>query len=340
MANSINTITITNCNNISKADIDINENYLNIIMAPNGTGKSTVARAIYLQSNEKDLSELRTYGSDDDPTISFAKPLEQVLVFNEDFVNDIVFKDNSVIDNSFEVFIKSPIYEERLRNVNERLHGLKIEIGVDEELAFLLQIFTTLSTKIIKNSDGSIKQNPFYKSIQSQQHLYKIPENLIKFKPFIENDYTIEWIDWKNKGFQFDDQGTCPFCTEKFISTYEEEKQTFSATYKKSSAKNLKDFLADLVELKEYITSEKYNYLHKCIKTITNMAEIETTVFQFITEINYLVDKTTQIAQFDSLKISSEDITNLAQKIVSLKIAPDVFNMFKTEKNFISSIEN
>ena len=332
MPDFINTITVKNCNNISDASINIHENYLNIIMAPNGTGKSTLAKAIYLKSNEMDLSELRPYGSDEDPTIEYTNYLGQVLVFNEDFVNDIVFKDNKVIDNSFDVFIKSPSYEKRLRNVNERLHGLKADIGDDEELAYLLQIFKVLAKKIIINSDNSIRLTPAYKSIRSKQHLYKIPPSLSKFRPFIENDYTVEWIDWKNKGFQFDDQGACPFCTEKFISTYDEEKQAFSTTYKKSSAKNLKDFLTNLVELKDYITTEKFIDLDECIKSKTDEVEIETTVFQFITEINYLINKITQIAEFDSLRISSEDITNLDQKITNLRISSDKFNMFKTEK--------
>lgn len=332
MSNDINTISISNCNNISKANIDIHDNCLNIIMAPNGTGKSTIAKAINLKSKDLDLSEIKSYGINDNPSVTSTRPLGQVWVFDEDFVDEIVFKENNVIENSFEVFIKSPTYDERLRIVDERLHGLKTEIGDDEELSTLLQTFTVLSKKIIRNRDGGIRENPFYKSIKSQQHLYKIPQKLIKFRPFFENKYTVEWIDWKNKGFEFDDQGTCPFCIEKFNPEYEEEKQTFTSTYSKSSAKNLKDFLQYLVDLREYISADKFRYLEECIKSKTDENEIETIISQFILEINYILSKTTDIAQFDSLRISSDDISNLDVKISSLKISPDMFNMFNNEK--------
>ncbi len=332
MSNGINTISVKNCNNISSGKLDIHENCLNLFMASNGTGKSTVAKAIYLQSNELDLLEIKSYGCNENPSIRSTRPLGQVMVFDEDFVNEIVFKENEVIENSFDVFIKSPTYDERLRNVNERLHGLKTEISDDDEITSLLQIFTTLTKNIVRNSDGSIRQNPFYKSIRSKEHLFKIPQQIIKFRPFIQSEYTVEWIDWKNKGFQFDDQGACPFCTEKFCPTYEEEKHTFSTTYTKSSAKNLKEFLTNLVELKEYITSDKFHYLEECIKTMTDVDEIEMIISQFITEINYFTTKTNQIIKFDSLKISSEDIKNLDDKISNLKISPSMFNMFNTEK--------
>lgn len=39
-------IEISHCNNIDKACITLSENKLNIKFAPNGTGKSTISRAI------------------------------------------------------------------------------------------------------------------------------------------------------------------------------------------------------------------------------------------------------------------------------------------------------
>ena len=110
-----------------------------------------------------------------------------------------------------------PLYDERLKNVNLRLSGLKVDISKDEELISLLSTFSEFTTKIQFNTDGEIKNNPFFKSITNKQHLFKVPENLIKFRPFFETNYTVEWIDWKNKGFEFDEKGKCPFCTEKFI---------------------------------------------------------------------------------------------------------------------------
>ena len=46
-------IEIKNCNNIDSAIITIDENKLNIKFAPNGTGKSTIAKALIYHFNEK-----------------------------------------------------------------------------------------------------------------------------------------------------------------------------------------------------------------------------------------------------------------------------------------------
>lgn len=42
---------IKNCTNIDSAKISLSEGKLNIKFAPNGTGKSTIARAVLLGTN-------------------------------------------------------------------------------------------------------------------------------------------------------------------------------------------------------------------------------------------------------------------------------------------------
>jgi ABC-type cobalamin/Fe3+-siderophores transport system ATPase subunit len=60
------TIRIKNCNNISNGEITIYANKLNILFGHNGTGKSTIARAMELKSQGKALSELAPYGLNTD----------------------------------------------------------------------------------------------------------------------------------------------------------------------------------------------------------------------------------------------------------------------------------
>ena len=52
------TIKIRNCNNITNGEIAICANKLNILFGRNGTGKSTIARAIYLTFKGKPTSSL------------------------------------------------------------------------------------------------------------------------------------------------------------------------------------------------------------------------------------------------------------------------------------------
>lgn len=104
---------IKNCNNIISTDIHLKKNHLNIRYAMNGTGKSTIATAIELQSKQEDLSDLKCFGSAVEPTCTFSENINKVLLFNDDFVNNIVFQQSEVIQNSFDVFIRTPQYEER-----------------------------------------------------------------------------------------------------------------------------------------------------------------------------------------------------------------------------------
>ncbi|QQN56224.1 hypothetical protein I6H46_00895 [Anaerococcus obesiensis] len=64
-------INIENCNCVKSANININTNSLNIKYGLNGTGKSTISKAILYFSNKDNdsLSNLRPYNSDVDPKI-------------------------------------------------------------------------------------------------------------------------------------------------------------------------------------------------------------------------------------------------------------------------------
>lgn len=103
-------IKIKNCNCISDADIYLEENSLNIKYGSNGTGKSTVCKAIFAKANgsAEKMDELRPYGiekSDEEhqPDVSDI-PYSNVKVFDETYVNSYLFQDTSFLENSYKVF--------------------------------------------------------------------------------------------------------------------------------------------------------------------------------------------------------------------------------------------
>lgn len=102
----------------------------------NGTGKSTLSTAISLISQGKDLTELKPFGSGDEdiPTINLSKNVQVVKVFNEEFVNNMVFKESEVIDNAFDVFIRTPDYEQKRAELDERLSKLKVDIDTKPQI--------------------------------------------------------------------------------------------------------------------------------------------------------------------------------------------------------------
>ena len=100
---------INNCNNIESANIQLRKNHLNIRYAMNGIGKSTIAEAIKCSSEGNDLSVFSPFGSDTEPTCTLFEPNIKVLLFNEKFVDDIVFQESEVIQNSFGIQLQYTI---------------------------------------------------------------------------------------------------------------------------------------------------------------------------------------------------------------------------------------
>ena len=168
-------VVIKNCNNIKEASITIEQSNLNIKFAINGTGKSTIAKA--LLNKEKDLSLLKPFGKEEIPYVECNQKFNNVELFDSDFVNNVVFNGSNVIENAFEVFIKSDKYDEQRKNINDLLHKLKQKIIGSEDLNKLNEQLIKLSSKI-----NYKKEKGFCQHFSKKTHR-KIRQNLVN--PFL-----------------------------------------------------------------------------------------------------------------------------------------------------------
>lgn len=323
-------ITIKSCNNIKEGKISVEKNKLNIKYGINGTGKSTIASAIEKNNN---LSFLKTFGSMEEPTIEFSENINKVVTFNSDFVNNIVFNGDNVINNSFEVFIKSDQYDEKRKRILEELKSLNKETIADENTKKLLENLSNLEPRLKLKASGDVYQTSDFKSILSKQNIYQIPEELENYSDFLcDKEKNINWIDWKTKGFDFDSKKKCPFCTETLKNTYDEEKKKFKDTYKKNDVKHLTEMKQLIDELKDYMNEECFNSLQTCITEPKNEDEIMLVFKKFIADYKYLLDKFMKIINFDSYNLKNNtDISNLGDIVSSLKIKTDNITYFGNE---------
>ena len=330
-------INIKNCNNIKEASISVEKNSLNIKYGMNGTGKSTIAKAIESREN---LAELKTFGSELEPEITISESISKVEVFNNDFINRIIFNGSQVIENGFEVFVKTDEYDKKRKEITDILSKLNRETFKDEIINNLRTSFSNISAKIQLNADQSIKRNPAYKSVLKKENMFEVPEKLEKYSDFIKDiNKNINWVDWKNKGFEFDEKNKCPFCAEEFSQSYTEEKESFLENYTKASMKNLSDIL-DLIEgIKNYLDLDQYNKLISCIKENKNEDDIDFIYQKFMLEISYLSDKFNKIYEFDSYNIKNSEIGNLMDRVKDLIINKNELEYFKNE-NVLSVIDN
>lgn len=106
-------VQISNCNNIVKGSIVIEPNKLNIKYGINGTGKTTMAKAVCYAEDMVKIKSLQSYYSLDVASAEIQPKFEKILVINEDFINQVVFKENEVIEKTFEVFLKTSDYDEK-----------------------------------------------------------------------------------------------------------------------------------------------------------------------------------------------------------------------------------
>lgn len=335
-------VEIKNCNNINNAIINIEEGTLNIKFAINGTGKSTIAKAIINQNG--DLSFLKTFGKTEQPTIISDISLKNVVLFDSDFINNVVFNGSNVINNAFEVFIKNEKYDEQRDIINNLLYELRQQITGNEDVKKLDNQLSILTSKInYKKEKNTIDSRGMYSSIKSDKNIYNIPTELSKFSIFLtDKDKNITWSDWKNKGKSFEKNNICPYCAEVFNDNHEQENNAFTSFYTKANVSNLSEFSQVINNSKEYISEECFTNIENCIKHDIPSADKDLIFTKFMCEVTYLKEKINDINSFDSYKIEKQDMSRLSEILKDLRINYSNLDYFNNEntKQIIDSINN
>jgi len=322
---------VRNCNNVASATMRIRRNYLNIRYAMNGIGKSTIASAIELQSKQGDLSPLTCFGSTDVPTCALSEPIN-VLLFNEDFVKGFVFQQSEVIQNSFDVFIKTPEYEARQASIDNRLAHIRLDLAQNPDLQQIVSAGRNVLSRFTATQSGGLKNIGLLKSLTTSKSIFTLPEKLTKFQPLMRKDYNVEWVGWKHDGSKFDDNDICPFCTTDLGEEYVAEKEMFNASYTKSNVKNIREMLSYFEDVQHFINDDKRAILIDCIKGNKGAREVQHWVTTFYQELTFLVTKIVDAEQFNSFRVRREDIPHLDQQLNSLMIDISDLQIFNNQK--------
>lgn len=327
-------IKIENCNNIVEGELDIEDGKLNILYGINGTGKTTIAKAIEFSKEPQKIEELQSFFTENPASVSINPEIGKILVFNEDFVRNIVFKEDEVIQNSFEVFLKTSKYSQKKAQLDQHLQALHNIMKQDEEIQELQRLLDQIAGKFKRTTNGKLSKTGVYKSVLSKSNLYNIPEELDSYRPFITNtEINIPWIDWKSKGDAFDVGDGCPYCSETLNRTvHNQRKEVFKKTYKKSDSQNLKDLLDLLENLRIYIKPEKYDELVSYVKTDVPEDIISALLEKLLLELDVMLKRFTAIGEFGSRRIVLADISKLDQQINEMEIPKSFFEIFGGEK--------
>lgn len=219
------------------SSIDIEPRKLNIKYAINGTGKSTIAKAIQAKvtGNEDGLKQLLPFRYEGDadehqPSISGLEDFHSVQIFNEDYVNQYVYQPDELIKDSFTIFVKTPDYDRNMAEITQLLESISQTFQSHPELDQLIQTLNQFVVGFGKATQrGLSAASPIMKGLGRGNMIHNIPQGLESYAPYLqhtEGAKNVAWIKWQLSGNDYLEMADqCPYCSgsiEKLVKRLSE----------------------------------------------------------------------------------------------------------------------
>jgi len=318
------TIKIRNCNNITNGEIAICANKLNILFGRNGTGKSTIARAIYLTFQGKPLIELAPYGINSEEILSQIEgiPAGNIAVFDDEYVRQYVYQPDTLIKDTFEVLIRSKEYDEAKKNIDDALSKIKTTITGRQEIINLQnQIGLLIDTIKFTSSNKIAKRGGAKGVLEGKGAYFKPPEELSDLKPFFEEDTVSKWAAWRLQGYeQFGKKGRCPYCSTGDTEKTEIINKVFADSFDKASVETAAAIIKALEALNPYLSDEKTSELMSLFGVKEDLKVLEAQLTKLRAEANYLHERLTAIVSFNGSSVDKDNIADLESKLTDMKV--------------------
>lgn len=332
-------ITIKNCNNIDLANIEVVENQLNIKYGINGTGKTTIARAIeyaiYDKNNQTNkLTELTPFkyidneNEDLKPKVSKIENLNSIYVFNEEYVNKYVFLEDEILKNSFEVFVKNDNYEKIMNDIEELTISVRNQFKEDTDLNKLISDLIQLSECFGKSKTGYSASSSIGKGFKDGNKLIHIPKELEVYEEYLKNDLNIKWLKWQMTGKEYLDIGCkCPYCASDVM----DKKETIlkvSKEYDSKMVEHLNKVLEVFNSLSRYFTDETNKKINEITQSIGGISKEQIEYLKSLKgQIDILLEKLQSIKALNFFALKDVD------KII------DVIKSYKIDIRYLSALD-
>jgi ABC-type Mn2+/Zn2+ transport system ATPase subunit len=332
-------IEIKNCNNIDLAKISLAEGKLNIKFAPNGTGKSTIAKAVLLaaKGDKSLLSELMPFKlrtenpKQQQPEVSGIETLTSVMCFNEEYVGQFVFKPDELLSNSFDILIRNDAYRQRAQEIEEIVKNIKQQFAEKSELDSLIVTLSEMGGAFKISKTGLDKKSTGMKGLSVGNKIQHVPTGLESYTPFIQSQNSVSWIEWQIKGTEFSElSDNCPFCTSNAVDKKEQIKKV-GQEYDKNTIKNLIAIIAVIDKLGDYFSDDAKAKL-TAITTLKTGLEREHEAF--LANVKAQIDNF--IAKLETLKALSafqfKEGDKVADKLPEYKLNLQFFSDLNSKK--------
>ncbi len=332
-------IRIANCNNISTGIVSLTEGLLNLKYAINGTGKSTIAKAIesaakYDAAALKELTPYSFIGDNEEghqPSVTGVPEDVNIAVFNESYVNQYVFLDDELLKNSFEVFVKTENYEQKLAEINKLIANVRAIFEDNPDLESLLQDLNEFVSAFGNNTRTGIANNgALAKGLSKGNLIQNIPAGLEEFSVFLRDEQNSKWLKWQASGRDFMSlSDNCPFCAGELFPR-REKIERIKDEYDAKTIEHLSKILGLVDRLGYYFSEETNRSVRRITQSVQGLSdEQKHYLVEIKGEVDLLYKKLIQLKHlgFDSLK----DIDRLADAIPGFKIDMSYFTHLNSE---------
>lgn len=286
-------MSIKHCNNIDSGEFDIVENRLNIKYAINGTGKSTISKAIdaFVNNDEdkkKSLLPFKYYKEDNEivPELNGCEQIKKIAVFNEKYIEDYVYQQNELLKNSFEIFVKTADYDKHIKEIEKLLNSINVTFQNHPELETLIKVFQQFIEGFGKAKSGYSAAGAIGKGIGKGNKIDNIPEGLEVYEPYLKNSENVKWIKWQLEGKHFLDMADqCPYCS----GSVREKKNTIlkvSDEYDAKAVEQLNKMLEVFATLSPYFSDTTAAKIEEITKNVTGITSVQK---------NYLLEIKSQV---------------------------------------------
>lgn len=334
-------VHISNCNNIASAQLSLAEGKLNIRFAPNGTGKSTISKAVQyaLSGGQQALADLMPFKFREQnpenltPSVVGVERVNSVMCFDEQYVSQFTFKPDELISNSFDIFIRTDAYKTVEAEIKQYVEAIQQQFTNNPELESLISNLKELSGAFKITAGGGLsKASSGMKGLSGGNKIINIPQGLEAYQPFIQSSKSVSWIDWQAKGHkEFSElSDSCPFCTTNSAAKQEQIAKV-SQEYDKNLIKNLLSILDAIGNLGEFLSDEARQNLHK----ITSLKDgIEKEHEEYIVtvkcQIDNLVEKLEKIRTLSGFHFNEGD--RVEEKLLTYKVDLQFFDKLNSDK--------
>lgn len=325
-------IQIENCNVIDSGSIDIETHKLNIKYAINGTGKSTIAKAIQAKvtDNEDGLKQLLPFRYEDNadehqPSIVGLEDVHSIQIFNEDYVNQYVYQPDELIKDSFAIFVKTPDYDRNMEEITQLLERISQTFQSHPELDQLIQTLNQFIFGFGKATQrGLSAASPLMKGLGKGNMIHNIPQGLESYAPYLqhtEGAKNVAWIKWQLSGNDYLEMADqCPYCAGS-IETTREKITRVRNVYDAKSIEHLDHLIEVYTALMPYLPENAQQQLQTILNNAANITDDQKHFLQAVkNDVDCLYQKLCNLKStgFHNLKDVSQIENTLRNKKIDL----------------------